>query len=67
MFSAFKTLDRYSLSGNKENDIMVIINKKMILRGQEEWFLLHNWAGDLLAQPFHPEKICMVPETGQFY
>jgi len=41
--------------------------KKLEIRGREGWFLLHNWADDLLVQPFQPELICMVPNTGRVY
>jgi len=41
--------------------------KKLQHRGEEQWCLLHNWAEDLLVQPFQPAKICMVPNTGRVY
>ncbi|XP_023345797.1 UPF0598 protein C8orf82 homolog isoform X1 [Eurytemora carolleeae] len=41
--------------------------KKLKIRGEENWYLEHNWAEELLVQPFKPNLICMVPNTGRVY
>merc|ERR550519_2894537 len=65
-----------SLCGRERNfvrslDRPIVFNTLAKLKGrkteEESWHLLHNHAGNLLAQRFCPDQISMVPLTGRVY
>lgn len=60
-----------SLCGKERNfvrcDDYPIVFTHVITKAENEHYLSHNHAGDLLIFKFEPEKVFMLPETGRVY